>query len=209
MKRIFHLCMTFLILVFFNSLCFGMENIINEFRCDHLINFDKSYTIKNYVDEQPERKSVLCPNCAKAELMKRLKKWMNLDQVPFLYCGLLIPKDNIQITYHAPTSKEVEYYYVKKKDSSHFGDLDLGGYAFIDEKNLSDYCQIDLDNHYKKAYVYVCKNCKCERYNDMIRIDKGNVSARNINYKSGQNYKEVRDCERDGHAKLSYSIEIN
>lgn len=200
-------------LSFFNSLCFGMENIINEFRCDHLIDFDKSYIIEDYVDEQPSGKSVLCPNCAKAELMKRLKKWANLDKPPFFHCGLLIPAEGVKIKYCEPKNNMTGYYIVSPSNDKYLPDKDIVQKEVVPEGNeayMTNFFHIDLNNNYeKKAKVYVCKYCFCERCDDVVYIEKDAYVNKNINYNSGQNYKEVRNCEDNGHVKLGYTVEIN
>lgn len=213
MKKFFCFCMFLLISVFVNSLCIGMETVGHK--CNHLITSEKSYTMTNYSDEKPQHSSVLCSQCAKAELIKKLKKWMNLDKNPFYYCGLLRPEDGIKIKYCEPKNGVPGHYKVTPDKRVYLPGTNIKGEVCPEgeEKLLAKYCYITLDNtvseEEKEAKVYACKNPNCRRFNDMLSIAKGRWETLNINYNSGHNYAEVRECEREGHVKLDYSIKIN
>ena len=214
MKKFFRLCMIFLFSIFVNSLCIGMEST-KKSKCLHLNDSEKSYTMTDYINEKPYQQYTLCTRCATDELVKKLKKWMNLDKMPFYYCGLLRPKNGVKIKYCEPSSEMPGMYRITPTSGEHLLDSYIKELIYFegDEKYLEKFCYIVLgDNDPEKnqeAKVYVCKNSNCKRYNNVLSIAKGEKETKNINYLSGQYYAEVRECMNKGHVKLDYSIKIN
>lgn len=213
MKNFFRLCLAFLVLILANSLCIGIENIENKFKCNHLNDSEKSYTITYYLDEKPSRECVLCSQCAKEQLIKRLKKWMNLDKTPTYYCGLLRPKKGLKIKYIQPTQYIDACYKITPAKGDYFPDTTIMGIICPEkfENDLAPFCEIDLTYNVgdTEAKVYTCHEQSCKRYTDLIEITKGLHGAKNINYQSGQCYLEARECIKKGHIKLDYSIKLN
>lgn len=203
-----------MISIFVNSICAGMEDINNEFRCDHLYNQNTSYTITDYINENADRRSVLCSTCAKAELLRRLKKWANLDKAPYFYCGLLRPVDGVKIKYCENTPETIGHYMITSSNGEYLPNRGIVKKEVVPEgleDSMADLFTIDLynNNYNNEAKVYVCKHCFCDRFDDMIKIIRGATEIKNINYNSGQNYYEVKQCEKNKHLKLDYTVKLN